>query len=64
MSRPGGVSLHWHVGAGQLSIVGTGGGAKGISMREAWLRRASVAGRAAADRGAEQRVCFLVGRLA
>lgn len=35
MSRPGGVSLHWHVGAGQLSIVGTGGGAKGISMREA-----------------------------
>jgi hypothetical protein len=42
ISKPGGVSLHWHVGAGHLSIVGTGGGAKGMSMREANERRANV----------------------
>lgn len=42
MSKPDGVSLHWHVGDGHLSIVGAGGGANGMSMREAKQRRASV----------------------
>lgn len=35
MSSPSGIDRHWHVGLGHCSITGTGGGVKGMSMREA-----------------------------